>query len=442
MKGIGQRGAALWRLLRYPPVGHQHGRQERLVNRFPLVHGLYYWLTSHATLRLYLTVLIGVVPTVFLMLTEFFVTSLFLVGFAVTAWIVACIALGLFLCPGLAVTCQMPARVECGSRFETRYQVRNTGRRTARSISIETLVYSGWTHLRVRSATLGVLGPGEEETVSSGGSALARGVYTLPALRWDSDFPCGFWRWGRTDRVERVLFVYPRYTRLESLDLPLGPRNRHELSASMDLSREAFEFHGCREYREGDALRHVHPRSSARLGVPVVKEFQSEGRSRTALLVDTRRPIRRLGLDFHPQVNPFEAALALTAAIVEALSVTDRVLELLIAGPDVYRFVSAGRVGYFEDVLDILAGIECCREDPLDKLEPLLFEEIRLIQSVCLVLTTWDARRAALVAELEAWEVGLKIVLLTPDGRRPDGLPPEAQCLMALAVLRGETSAV
>lgn len=174
----------------------------------------------------------------------------------------------------------------------------------------------------------------------------------------------------------------------------------------------------------------------------MVKEFQSEGRSRTAVLVDTRRPLSGRWRDLLPRSSPFEAALALTAAIVEALSVTDRVLELLIAGPEVYRFVSAGRVGYFEDVLDILSGIESCREDPLDKLEPLLFGEIRLIQSVCLVLTGWDARRAALVDELEAWEVGLKIVLITPDGRRPDGLPPGAQCLGARAVLRGETTAV
>jgi uncharacterized protein (DUF58 family) len=441
MTGRLQRGAAFWRRLRYPPVGHQHGRQERLANRFPLVHGLYYWLTAHTTLRLYLTVLVGAAPTAFLMLTEF-VAPLFVVGFAVIAWIAACMALGLVLCPRLDVTCRMPTRVECGCAFETRYLVRNTGRRTARSIGIETLIYSGWTHLRLRRAALGALGPGEEETVSGGGRALARGIYTLPALRWDSDFPGGFWRWGRTDRVERVLYVHPRYTRLESLDMPLGPRNRHELSAAMELSREAFEFHGCREYREGDALRHVHPRSSARLGAPVVKEFQSEGRSRTAVLVDTRRPLSGRWRDLLPRSSPFEAALALTAAIVEALSVTDRVLELLIAGPEVYRFVSAGRVGYFEDVLDILSGIESCREDPLDKLEPLLFGEIRLIQSVCLVLTGWDARRAALVDELEAWEVGLKIVLITPDGRRPDGLPPGAQCLGARAVLRGETTAV
>jgi hypothetical protein len=135
MTGRLQRGAAFWRRLRYPPVGHQHGRQERLANRFPLVHGLYYWLTAHTTLRLYLTVLVGAAPTAFLMLTEF-ITPLFVVGFAVIAWIAACMALGLVLCPRLDVTCRMPTRVECGRAFETHYLVRNTGRRTARGIGI------------------------------------------------------------------------------------------------------------------------------------------------------------------------------------------------------------------------------------------------------------------------------------------------------------------
>jgi hypothetical protein len=138
------------------------------------------------------------------------------------------------------------------------------------------------------------------------------------------------------------------------------------------------------------------------VNVDVVTETLSDRITlpRTAVLVDTRRPLSGRWWDLLPRFSPFEAALALTAAIVEALSVTDRVLELLIAGPEVYRFVSAGRVGYFEDVLDILSGIESCREDTLDKLEPLLFEEIRLIQSVCLVLTGWDARRAALKTEM------------------------------------------
>ena len=424
------------------PVGYQHGRRARMVLRFPTLHWIYYFLFSHTTLRFYLVIFAGVMPTVFLMTTGFD-TPGFQLGFAYAALILAGTLAGLAARPRLAVACEMPARVECGSVFSIRYHVRNTGRRTARDLTVEALIYNDYLQFRLRRPTLQRLAPGASETLAGGGRALARGIYTLPGLRWDSAFPLGFWRWGGTDRSERRLFIYPRYTRLDALDLPLGPRRRNELSASAEPTREAFEFAGCREYRDGDALRHVHPRSSARIGAPVVKEFQAAGRSRTALLVETRphQRLRNLRLLMRTR-DTFEAALSLCAAIVEALSRSDRILELLIAGPEIHRFVSAGRVGYLEDVLDLLAGIEPAASDPLELLGPLLIEEIRSIESVCLVLTRWHDGWDRLVQELEAWNVGVKILLVTPAGRRVPGLPAGVQCLGARAILNGEVTAV
>lgn len=424
--------------LRNPPIGYPHGRRSRFTRNFPMVCWVYYWLEAHTTPRLFVFGVFGVAPTALFLLVGYDSPAL-LVGFAVTAWMLACAAAGLVWSPRLRIVAQMPVRVECGSRFETQYTVSNVGPRSARDLSVDTLVFSDWLSLRKNRARLALLPRGATETLSASGHALVRGVYSLPALRYDSAFPCGFWRWGRTEKHERFLSVYPRYTRLESFDIPLGNRNRQDLSTARELAREALEFHGCREFREGDALRHVHPRSSARLGVPVVKEFQAEGRSRTAILVDTRASgvVERLGEGLTHQ-GPLEAALSLTAAIIDALSVTDRVLELLVAGPQVYRFVSSGRVGYLEEVLDILAAVEPSREDPLDKLEPLLFDEIRAIQSVCLILTGWDARREALVRQISAWEAGLKVVLVEARERPAGSLPPEVVSLSAKAVLRGE----
>jgi uncharacterized protein (DUF58 family) len=304
---------------------------------------------------------------------------------------------------------------------------------------VDTIIYSAFTCLALQRAHCPVLFPGENDFVRGEGVARVRGVYTLPSLRWDTDYPCGLWRWGKTHETARTLVVYPKYTRLEALDIPLGNRNRNELSASQERSREAFEFHGCREFRDGDSLRHVHPRSSARIGYPVVKEYQAEGRSRTALLVDTRCSWLRSNIrEVMRRNDPVEAALSLASSIADALSVTDRVLELLVAGPNIFRFVSAGRVGYLEEVLDILAGIEASTEDTLPRLEPLLFAEIRLIQSVCLIFTMWDQHRAELVKNVHVWGVGLKAVLITSDGTRPPDLPDEVICLSARAILRGE----
>jgi len=441
MSAIARLAVRVWRRLRNPPIGYQHGRRGRFTRNFPLVSWIYYTVTAHTTPRLFIAGLIGIGPTMLLLVG--FESRMLLLGYSMAAWIMVCVAAGLVWRPKLDVSATMPARVECGSRFETRYTVRNLGRFSARDLAIDTLVYSDWLSMRRGRAHLPLLLPGADETVSASGRALARGVYTLPALRYDSSFPCGFWLWGRTAPHERCISVYPRYRRLESFDIPLGNRNKQDLSAAREMAREALEFHGCREFRDGDALRHVHPRSSARLGVPVVKEFQSEGRSRTAILIDTRenKPFTWPGAWLRRE-TPVEAALSLAAAVTDALSSTDRVLELLVAGPQVYRFVTAGRIGYLEEVLDLLAAVEPCRDDPLDRLEPLLFEEMRALQSVLLILTGWDRRRASLVQNIAAWEIGLKVVLIIPNYRPIENLPPEVIRLTARSVLRGEVPAL
>ncbi len=438
MKARRKRFAVFRRRLKEPRIGYQHGRRERITKNFILLSWTYYWLTAQLTVRLVLMGVVCFVPAVLMMMLGWD-NRAFNLAFAVLAWMVSCMVIGWFSRPRLQVEAHVPTRVECGSAFATQYRVRNLGRRPARSVSLDTLIYPGITGLRIQSAFLHSLASDEEETVSGNGLVRVRGVFTLPAFRWDSDFPCGFWRWGRTDVLnERVLFVYPRYVRLDSFDLPLGNRNRNELSSASELTREAFEFHGCREFRDGDSLRHVHARSSARVGTPVVKEFQTEGRSRTALLIDTRGKWMFGGLREHAlRIDPFEAALSVAASIVDYLSTTDRILELLVAGPDVFRFVSAGRVGYLEEVLDILAAVEPMQEDPLEKLKPMLFDEIRMIQSVCLVLTGWDERRRELMDEISAWEIGIKVIVITPFGKRPEGLPGEVVCLSAREVLKG-----
>jgi uncharacterized protein (DUF58 family) len=429
------------RQVRKPPVGYLQGRQTLAIERFPWLHWVYYWVVAHLTVRLFFLGMIGIAPMFFVLLTGF-EDRFFHVSYLLSVWILSCVVLGFLRCPRLQVEALLPHRVEGGSTFTTCYRLRNIGQRVARSVDVETLIYSAITYLIFRRAHCPLLQPGAEMVVKGVATARVRGLYTLPNLRWDTDYPCGFWRWGETLSVERSLVVYPKYTRLEALDIPLGKRNRMELAATQDRSREAYEFHGCREFREGDSLRHIHPRSSARLGEPVIKEYQAEGRSRTALLVDTRATWWRVNSirELLRRDDPVEAALSLAASIADALSVTDRVLELLVAGPNLFRFVSAGRVGYLEEVLDILAGIEASTKDPISQLSPVLFEEIQLIQSVCLLFTVWDQQRADLVKNLEAYGVGLKPVLITPSGVRPPDLPLSVECLSARTILRGEIS--
>ncbi len=432
-----------WRRFWFPPVGARlgHGGDRLAVSCLPLLGWIHYLLAACSTRALFALAVAGLLPATLLFALGMD-TAPTLIGYALLAWMVAGAAAGYWWRPRLRMQVATPPRVLCGMPFELRYTVANNGRRPLRDLAIGTLFFPDPLQLRLRGAWLPWLAAGAVTVVTGRGLALRRGRYRLPPLRCDSAFPGGLWRWGRTDWQERPLTVYPAFTPLREFDLPLGARHRQELNAARHLAREALEFHGCREYREGDVLRHVHPRSSARLGVPVVKEFQAEGRGRTALLVDTWRAPWPVGF-WLSRRDPVEQVLSLAAAAVDALARSERVLELLAAGPGVYRFVSSGSGGYREDALDILASLEPCARDPLTRLEPLLLEEIRAIQSVCLLFTRWDERRAQLVQLLEAWRVGLKVVVVAGgSGRRDPRLPPEVVNVSARAVRRGEVLAL
>lgn len=431
-----------WRHVLFPEIGRRLAERRWWGNRtLPLMIWPYYVVVAWMTPRLVVIGAVGIVPAmgIFLFVVENASAQL---GFALVAVLLSGIGLGGLGRPRITVRSTYPLRVESGRTFRLRYEVRNLGRRPAYDVDVDSLPFTNPMELRLKGARCEVLHGGQTVGMEGEGHARRRGRYCLPPLRWDTDFPLGIWRWGRTDWTPRHLTVFPSYERLESLTMPHGRRHRIDMQSARQLTRSALEFHGCREFRTGDTLRHVHPRSSARLGVPVVKEFQAEGRGRTALVVDTWRTLPAVlsGSMTDPVV---ESALSLAASIADFLARSDRVLELLVAGPGLYRFVSAGRQGFFDDVLDILAAVEPSAADPLPQLTPVLIEEIRAIESVCLVLGRWDAGRAGLVEELLARQVGVKVVLVT-HGRRglPPDLPPEVVCVSAAAVRRGEVASL
>jgi uncharacterized protein (DUF58 family) len=417
-------------LILYPPAGERLVSHRRWYNKWiPLLGWLWYFFAACVTLRLVLLWALAVVPSLgsyALFGTE---GGADWIGAALISVTVVGFFAGWLARPRLKVEALSPLRVEQGEPAALRYRVTNRGRFAARDIRIDTLGFLR--AVRISPAGIHLLPAGESALVTGECLAKERGRFRLPGLRWETSFPLGLWRWGRTSREERVLNVYPAYAVLDSFELPLGPRDSPDRLAGGRAVRAAIEFRGCREFHAGDSLRAIHPRSSARAGKPVIKEYQEEGRGRTAILVDTwlrREPL----FSWQSKTTPVEAALSLTASIAERLSHDDHVLELLAAGPGVYRFESAGRIGYLEDVLDILAAVEYVRQDPLPRLAPILLDEIRAIQSVCLVFVNWNQARADFVTDLLSNGVGVRVFLIRPRrAGRPPNLPDDAVLLAA-----------
>jgi uncharacterized protein (DUF58 family) len=57
-----------------------------------------------------------------------------------------------------------------------------------------------------------------------------------------------------------------------------------------DRSSQQQEYHGLRDYRPGDSPRWIHWRTSARLGQPMVKEFEQQNDQDLAVLIDPWLP--------------------------------------------------------------------------------------------------------------------------------------------------------
>jgi len=405
----------------------------------PIIAWWYYASAAWVSPRLVILAALGLGPTIGLMMMGILHPAMFL-GFAVTALIiVGWITTGL-LKPKLSVAVSYPHLVMSGTTFRLTYRIQNLGKRAALDIDLDALPYPHLLELKFRSASVPFL-PAHEEAIAEGqATAMRRGRYRLQPLRWDTDFPFGLWRWGKTDWRDRMLSVYPAYTPLRMLTIPSGTRHRQETHTASHLTREALEFHGCREYRTGDVMRHVHPRSSARMGVPVVKEFQAEGRGRIAVALDTwhRFPLAGRAAVRDARV---EAILSLSAAIMDHLARSDQTLEMMAAGPSLYRFESAGQLGYLEEALELLAALEPAHHDPLPSWAPHLLAELREIQSLILILGRWDETRAQLVEELQASQIGLKLILV--HGRHKPVLadpPADTVWVHQQAIRRGEVA--
>ncbi|MEO5677968.1 MAG: AMP-binding protein, partial [Usitatibacter sp.] len=88
-------------------------------------------------------------------------------------------------------------------------------------------------------------------------------------FRVETSFPFGLLRASQTFHRESSLLVYPQFSPLDALEIPRGRRFHPGGMALATHGGESFEFLGNRDYREGDSLRDMDWRATARLQRPV-----------------------------------------------------------------------------------------------------------------------------------------------------------------------------
>src|SRR5215218_6444885 len=115
--------------------------------------------------------------------------------------------------------------------------------------------------------------------------AVPRGRYPIEATVAVVEDPFGLDRRGRPLDSGTPLVVYPRLVELERLFSEAGAHARD--GRRMLLQRPTgFDLHSVRDYVEGDSLRKVHWRSTARRGQLMVKELEDSPRDDVAVVLD------------------------------------------------------------------------------------------------------------------------------------------------------------
>ena len=305
-----------------------------------------------------------------------------------------------------------------------RARVKNLGRWPAFDLAIREDATPLRFDLPYDQPLLPALAPGAEVILASPFRPTRRGMYELSGPSVLSGFPFGLYLNRRSSKQPARLLVTPSFVPLDSLSIPAGRKHQPGGMQLVSQVGDSEEFVGNREYRPGDRLRDLHHLAWARIGRPVIREFQQEYLTRIALVVDTfcgKKPTSA-------QEETLEAAISLGAAVADALSRNEYVLDLFAAGPELYHFQAGRHLAFLEDVLDVLACIEGCPEDPFPKLGPCVAESLTQISSAVVVFLDWDETRRDFARMLQDSGVQTLVVVVREGAPSldPGGFTSEA----------------
>jgi uncharacterized protein (DUF58 family) len=336
--------------------------------------------------------------------------------------LIVSIAGGFMFFPSVTVTGSLPDRTTTGLDVVGKLTVKNTSWfRPAYDVNIGLFDLPHGLSENSQENTIRRLGVGESVEIAISVHAHRRGLYALPLLRAYTSFPFNLFRIGRPIRSMDSLLVLPSFHPVYSVDIPIGSKYQPGGIALTSNIGESPEYIGNREYIPGEPARRMDFRSWARLGTPVVREFQEEYYCRIALILDTWLPQKPRRSFQIPTVGcpQLEAAISLAASASDALSSGEYLVDLFAAGPELYVFQAGRHTAHFENILEILACVEPCESDPFDTIAPVVTEELQNVSAAICILLGWDSARKQLMQSIREAGCSLKVIIVS-DQEPPD----------------------
>ena len=237
---------------------------------------------------------------------------------------------------------------------------------------------------------------------------LRRGVLRFAGLLLARPDPLGLFRaLARLPMPQNVLILPKRYP-VPPVALPGTMKYQEGGVALAAHVGQSEEFVALRDYKHGDPLRHIHWRSWAKAGKPVVKEFADEFFVRHALVLDT--------FTDQQHSDAFEEAVAVAASFACTIQTQESLLDLLFVGPHSYSFTAGRGLAQTDQLLEVLAAVRPCHEQPFRELEHLVLDHVEVVSGCICVLLAWDSERQRFVKKLKALGMPVLVLIITEPG--------------------------
>lgn len=137
------------------------------------------------------------------------------------------------------------------------------------------------------------LPPGQFSEVGYRLRPLQRGHFTFRHCEIQLPSPLGLWSGKRLLDVPGDIRVYPDFARLYGGQLLAVDNWLSQLGVRQRQRRgQGLEFHQLREFREGDSLRQIDWKATARQRTPIAREYEDERDQQIIFMLDCGRQMR------------------------------------------------------------------------------------------------------------------------------------------------------
>ncbi|WP_330208630.1 DUF58 domain-containing protein [Pseudomonas sp. Z13] len=137
------------------------------------------------------------------------------------------------------------------------------------------------------------LRPGEQSELGYRLKPQRRGHFSFTRCEVHLPSPLGLWSARRLIDVSDATRVYPDFARLYGAQLLAVDNWLNQLGVRQRQRRGlGLEFHQLREFREGDSLRQIDWKATARQRTPIAREYQDERDQQIMFMLDCGRRMR------------------------------------------------------------------------------------------------------------------------------------------------------